>query len=129
MTSTAKKLLAAAIVFVVALCLWDSVLGNGMHINIDGDEFEGPLGTLFGLVLAGGGMLIAAVAVTCAAVFVGVLCAGIGIVLVSALVLASVIVVAAMSPLLLPLLIPVGLYWIFTARARRQRRTTYAPTA
>jgi len=129
MTSTAKKLLAAAIVFVLALSLWDSVLGNNMHINIDGDEFDGPLGALFGLVLAGGGILIAAVAVTCAAVFVGVLCAGIGMVLVSALVLAAVIVLAAMSPLLLPLLIPVGLYWIFTARARRQRRATYQQTA
>ncbi|KQN67655.1 MULTISPECIES: hypothetical protein [Duganella] len=128
MTSTAKKLLAAAIVFVLALSLWDSVLGNNMHINIDGDEFDGPLGALFGLVLAGGGILIAAVAVTCAAVFVGVLCAGIGMVLVSALVLAAVIVLAAMSPLLLPLLIPVGLYWIFTARARRQRRA-YQQTA
>ena len=51
MTSTAKKLLAAAIVFVLALSLWDSVLGNNMHINIDGDEFDGPLGALFGLVL------------------------------------------------------------------------------
>ena len=128
MTSTAKKLLAAAIVFVLALSLWDSVLGNNMHINIDGDEFDGPLGALFGLVLAGGGILIAAVAVTCAAVFVGVLCAGIGMVLVSALVLAAVIVLAAMSPLLLPMLIPVGLYWIFTARARRQRRA-YQQTA
>ena len=128
MTSTAKKLLAAAIVFVLALSLWDSVLGNNMHINIDGDEFDGPLGALFGLVLAGGGILIAAVAVTCTAVFVGVLCAGIGMVLVSALVLAAVIVLAAMSPLLLPLLIPVGLYWIFTARARRQRRA-YQQTA
>lgn len=128
MTSTAKKLLAAAIVFVLALSLWDSVLGNNMHINIDGDEFDGPLGALFGLVLAGGGILIAAVAVTCAAVFVGVLCAGIGMVLVSALLLAAVIVLAAMSPLLLPLLIPVGLYWIFTARARRQRRA-YQQTA
>lgn len=128
MTSTAKKLLAAAIVFVLALSLWDSVLGNNMHINIDGDEFDGPLGALFGLVLAGGGIAIAAVAVTCAAVFVGVLCAGIGMVLVSALVLAAVIVLAAMSPLLLPLLIPVGLYWIFTARARRQRRA-YQQTA
>jgi len=128
MTSTAKKLLAAAIVFVIALSVWDSVLGNNMHINIDGDEFDGPLGALFGLVLAGGGILITAVAVTCAAVFVGVLCAGIGMVLVSALVLAAVIVLAAMSPLLLPLLIPVGLYWIFTARARRQRRA-YQQTA
>ena len=129
MTSTAKKLLVAAIVFVLAVSLWDALWSNNMHINLGDDDFDGPLGALFGVVLAGGGMLIAVVALVCAAVFVGVLCAGIGIVLVSALVLASVIVVAAMSPLLLPLLIPVGLYWIFSARARRQRRTAYAPTA
>ncbi len=129
MTSTAKKLLVAAIVFVLAISLWDAMWSNNLHVNLGDDDFDGPLGALFGVVLAGGGMLIAVVALVCAAVFVGVLCAGIGIVLVSTLVLASVIVVAAMSPLLLPLLIPVGLYWIFSARARRQRRAAYAPTA
>lgn len=121
MHSTAKKLLAAAIVFLLALSVWQSVLGDGMHFNIDGDEFDGPFGALFGLLMAGGGLLIAAVAVTCAAVFVGLLCAGIGLVIVSALVLAAVVVVAAMSPLMLPLLIPIGLYWFLTARARKQR--------
>jgi len=121
MNSTAKKLLAAAIVFLLAMSVWQSVLGDSMHFNIDGEEFDGPFGALFGLVLAGGGLVIAAVAVTCAAVFVGLLCAGIGIVIVSALVLAAVVVVAAMSPLMLPLLIPIGLYWFFTARARKQR--------
>lgn len=129
MNNTAKKLLVAAIVFLVAVSAWQSLLGDGMHVNLDGDEFDGPLGTLFGMALAGGGMLIAAVAVTCAALFVGVLCAGIGIVLVSAMVLAAVIVLAAMSPLMLPLLIPVGLYWFFTARARKQRARHYQPAA
>ena len=129
MNDTAKKLLAAAIVFVAAIALWDLVWGSDLHVHLGDDDFDGPLGTLFGLALAGGGMLIAVVAVACAAVFVGVLCAGIGIVLVSALVLASVLVVAAISPLLLPLLIPVGLYWMLTARARRQRRASYQPAA
>jgi hypothetical protein len=130
MNSTAKKLLAAAIVFLLAMSVWQSVLGDSMHFNIDGEEFDGPFGALLGLVLTGGGLLIAAVAVTCAAVFVGLLCAGIGIVIVSALVLAAVIVVAAMSPLMLPLLIPIGLYWFFTARARKQRlRANYQHAA
>ena len=121
MNSTAKKLLVATFIFLLALSAWQGLLGDHLHVNIDGDEFDGPFGALFGLVLAGGGMLIAAVAVTCAALFVGVLCAGIGIVIVSALVLAAVVLLTAMSPLLLPLLIPIGLYWYFSARARKQK--------
>jgi len=35
--------------------------------------------------------------------------------------LAAVIVMACVSPLLLPLLIPIGLYWIFVSRPRKQR--------
>jgi hypothetical protein len=122
MNSTTKKLVFAAFILLLAVAAWQSILGDGMHVNIDGDEIDGPLGALLGIVFAGGGVLIAAVAVTCAAVFVGVLFAGLGILMVSALVLGAVVLLAAMSPLMLPLLIPVGIYWIFTHRSRKQRQ-------
>jgi len=121
MKITAKKLVFAAFVALLAVAAWQSIFGDGMHVNIDGDEIDGPLGFLLGTVFAGGGLLIAAVAITCAAVFVGLLFAGLGILMISGLVLLAVVVAAAVSPLLLPLLIPVGLYMVFRSRSRRQQ--------
>lgn len=121
MKITAKKLVFAAFVALLAAAAWQSIFGDGMHVNIDGDEIDGPLGFLLGTVFAGGGLLIAAVAITCSAVFVGLLFAGLGILMISGLVLLAVVVAAAVSPLLLPLLIPIGLYWIFVRRPRKQR--------
>lgn len=121
MKNTTKTTLLAAFLVLLAVCTWQSLFGDGMSVNIDGDEVGGPLGFLLGVVLAGGGLLLAALAVTCAALFTGVLFAGLGIVMVGALVLAALLVAAAVSPLLLPLLIPVGLYWYFSARGRKQR--------
>ncbi|MCU6500597.1 hypothetical protein LPN04_22625 [Rugamonas sp. A1-17] len=121
MKITAKKLVVAAFVALLAVAAWQSIFGDGMHVNIDGDEIDGPLGFLLGTVFAGGGLLIAAVAITCSAVFVGLLFAGLGILMISGLVLLAVVVAAAVSPLLLPLLIPVGLYMVFRSRSRRQQ--------
>ncbi|NVD72237.1 hypothetical protein D0T25_22970 [Duganella sp. BJB488] len=121
MKITAKKLVFAAFVALLAAAAWQSIFGDGMHVNIDGDEIDGPLGFLLGTVFAGGGLLIAAVAITCSAVFVGLLFAGLGILMISGLVLLAVVVAAAVSPLLLPLLIPVGLYMVFRSRSRRQQ--------
>lgn len=120
MKITAKKLVFAAFVTLLAVSAWQATFGDGMYVNIDGDEIDGPLGFLLGTVFAGGGLLIATVAITCAAVFVGVLFAGLGILMISGMVLLAVVVAAAVSPLLLPLLIPIGIYWIFRHRSRKQ---------
>ena len=122
MTSTAKKLIFATLILLLAVAAWQSILGDNMQVNIDGDEIDGPLGVLLGLVLAGGGMLIATVVIACVAVLLGIVFAGVGVLLVTALGLAAVVVAAAVSPLLLPLLIPFGIYWIFVGRARKQRQ-------
>ncbi|MBV6321579.1 hypothetical protein [Duganella violaceipulchra] len=122
MKITAKKLVFAAFIVLLAASAWQSVFGDGMHVNIDGDEIDGPIGFLLGTLFAGGGLLIATVAITCAAVFVGVLFAGLGILMISGMVLLAVVVAAAVSPLLLPLLIPVGIYMIFRSRSRKQQQ-------
>ena len=122
MNSKAKTLAIATILFLLVVFAWQSMAGDAMTVNIDGDEVGGPLGALLGLMLAGGGLLIAVVAVSCAVLFVSLLCAGIGLVMISGLVLGAVVLVSAVSPLMLPLLIPVGLYWFFARRGRKQRR-------
>jgi uncharacterized membrane protein YdfJ with MMPL/SSD domain len=69
----------------------------------------------------GAGLLLAGVVMTCVAIFLCLLFAGLGILAVAGVAMAAVIVAACVSPLLLPLLIPVGLYWILVARPRKQR--------
>ena len=120
-TSKTKKVVLGVFILLLAVSVCQAVFGDGMTVNVDGDEVGGPFGALLGIVLGAGGILIAAVAMTCAAVFVGLVFAGVGIVMVSALVLAGALLAAAISPLLLPLLIPIGLYWYLTARSRKQR--------
>ena len=120
-TSKTKKVVLGLFVLLLAVSVCQAVFGDGMTVNLDGDEVGGPFGAVLGIVLGAGGLLLAALAMTCAAVFVGLVFAGVGIVMVSALVLAGVLLAAAISPLLLPLLIPIGLYWYFTSRSRKQR--------
>ena len=122
MNSTLKKVLPVAIIAALAIAAWIAIDSNSLHVNIDGDEIEGPLGALLGVLFGGAGLLIAGVAITCAAVFVGVLFAGLGVLMVVGLALLALVLVAAISPLLLPLLIPVGIFWLFSARSRKQRK-------
>jgi hypothetical protein len=122
MNTKAKKLIFAAFIVLLAVAACQSIFGDGMHVNIDGDEIDGPLGAILALVFGGAGMLLAGVIITCVALFLCVLFASLGILAVFGVALAAVIAVAAVSPLLLPLLIPFGLYWIFVSRPRKQRQ-------
>jgi hypothetical protein len=122
MNTKAKKLIFAAFIVLLAVAACQSMFGDGMHVNIDGDEIDGPLGAILALVFGGAGMLLAGVIITCVALFLCVLFASLGILAVFGVALAAVIAVAAVSPLLLPLLIPFGLYWIFVSRPRKQRQ-------
>jgi hypothetical protein len=117
-----KKIAPYVVVFLAALLLlnvFDSA--HNTHFNIDGDEFDGPLGALFGVLFGGAGMLIGALVMVLVAAVLAVVFAGVGVLVVVALALGFVVVVAAMSPLLLPLLIPVGIFWLLTRRSRRER--------
>ncbi|MTV37552.1 hypothetical protein [Duganella radicis] len=121
MNTKAKKFIFAAFIFLLAVAVWQSVFGDGMHVNIDGDEIDGPLGALLALLFGGAGMLLAGVIMTCVAIFLCLLFASLGVLAVFGVGLAAVVAVALVSPLLLPLLIPVGLYWLFVSRPRKQR--------
>ncbi|MES2151784.1 MAG: hypothetical protein V4508_18550 [Pseudomonadota bacterium] len=117
-----KKIATLLIVFLFAVLAWN-VFGHadGAALSIDGERIDGPLGALAALALAGGGLVIGTVALLFVALVLAVVFAGVGILMVGALVLAALIVAALVSPLLLPLLLPLGLIWLFTRRNRRQR--------
>lgn len=116
-----KKLLAFAIILLLAIAAFDAIDPSDMIVHIGDEEFDGPLGALLGLVFGGVGMLIAAVALTCAAVFVGFLFAGLGILMVVGLALLALVLAAVVAPFMLPLLIPAAIVWFFVARNRRHR--------
>ena len=117
-----KKLLTFALVVMLACLFLDKIGGSDMHMQFNGDDLDGPLEWLFGLVFAGGGLLIAAIAVVCAAVVTGVVLAGVGVVLVAVVAFCMVLALALSTPVLLPLLIPVAIVWLLVSRNRRQSR-------
>jgi hypothetical protein len=94
-----------------------------MHMQFNGDDIDGPLEWLFGLVFAGGGLLIAAIALVCAAVVTGVVLAGVGVVLIAVVALCMALALALSTPVLLPLLIPVAIVWLIVSRNRKQAQT------
>lgn len=118
-----KKYTPYIILFLFALLLWD-VAAEGwdfMTVNVDGEEFDGPLGALLAVIFAGGGLVIAGVVLVAVGLVLAVLFAGVGIVVVGALGFAAVAVALALSPLLLPLLVPVAIIWYLVSRNRKAR--------
>ena len=118
-----KKLLTVTILvllFIAACNAFDSPWGHDFHVNVDGDEFGGPFGWVLSVLLAGGGLLVGAVVVLCVAILVGLLFAGLGVLVVFGLAAVGVALAAALSPLLLPLAIVIGLVWYFNRRGRQR---------
>lgn len=122
MNTKAKKLIFAALILLLAVAACQSMFGDSMHVDIDGDTIDGPLGALLAVVFGGAGMLLAGVIMVCVALFLCVLFASLGILAVFGVGLVAVVAAAAVSPLLLPLLVPIGLYWLLVSRPRKQRR-------
>jgi hypothetical protein len=122
MTLSAKQLFPLALLALMAAAVCYALATGDMQVNVGGGEIDGPLGAVLAVLFGGAGMVIAAIAVTCAAVFVSVLFASLGVLMVVGLALLALLLVAAMSPLLLPLLIPAGIFWLLSARQRKQRQ-------
>jgi len=120
-----KTTVKIIILFLFAVLLWNifTETSDFMTVNIDGEEIGGPLGWLVGLVFAGGGAVIATVVLLFVGLVLAVVFAGVGVIVIGALGVAAGAVVLAISPLLLPLLIPVALVCYFVSRSRRQRET------
>ena len=116
-----KKLVAFAIIAILAICVWNSVDTGDMGVYIDDEHVHGPLGALLGLVFGGVGMVIAAIAITCAAIFVGFVFAGLGVLMVVGLALIGIILAAVIAPFMLPLLIPAAIIWFIVSRNRKHR--------
>jgi hypothetical protein len=117
-----KKILPYLVLFLCALLLWDLIVGFGdASFHIDGEEFDGPVGALAGILLAGGGTIIGLLVTLVVGVVLAVVFAGVGVVIIGALAVAAFMVAAALVPVLIPLLLPLALVWYLVSRARRSR--------
>ena len=115
-----KKIAPFILLFLFAAIFWNVFAStHGVAFNFDGDDVDGPLDALFGLLFAGGGTLLAAFIMMIVGVVLVVVFAGVGIVLFGALALALLCVAIAVAPLLLPLLLPLALIWYLVSRSRR----------
>jgi hypothetical protein len=117
-----KKIAPYVILFLFCLLVWNVFAHSpGMSFDIDGEEIDGPLGAVLGLLFAGGGLIIGGLAVLFVGAVLAVVFAGVGVLLAFGLGLAALVLAAVVSPLLLPILIPAAIIWFFMNRARRNR--------
>lgn len=121
-----KKILTFVLILVLACLFLDKIGASDVHMQFNGDDFDGPLEWLFGLVFASGGLLIALIALVCAAMVVGVVVAGVGMFMVAGVVLGGgvlvLVLLACSAPVLLPLLVIATVIWLLSSRSRKQAR-------
>jgi hypothetical protein len=115
-----KRIAPVVILLLFAMLAWKMVSHtHGFDVDIDGEDFDGPLGAVLGLLFAGGGLLIGGVVALCVGLVLAVVFAGVGMVLMAVLALVALVVAAALVPLLLPVLIPLAIVcWLLSRRAK-----------
>jgi len=112
----ARKLAIALAVLMLAIVVWGLLLeSNAVTIIINGQQVTGPLKGAIGA----GGLVVALIALFCAAILLVFVFAGIGVIVLGLFVIVGVILAGLAFPFLLPLLIPLAILWGFVAIARR----------
>ena len=114
----AKKLAIALALFMLAIVVWGLFFeNNAITIVINGQQVTGPLKGAIGA----GGMVVALIALFCAATLSVFVFAGIGIMFLGLLVLGGVILAGLAFPFLLPVIIPLAIVWGFVALVLHKR--------
>lgn len=105
-------------VLMLALFLWGAFFENSStSIIINGQEVTGPLKGMLGA----GGLVVSLVALSCFAILLALAFAGTGIIVLGCLIVGMGFVTALMFPFLLPVLVPLGLVWIYIALTRTKK--------
>ena len=114
--------IAAVLLFAVLLLnFWSPFHGGNMVLAWDGDTLDGPLATIVGVLVGGAGLMLGMAALAFAAAVVGIVMTGLGLALVTLLVLGVVLAAAIAVPFTLPLLVPLAIVWWLVSRARKHR--------
>ena len=111
-----KKLAITLAVLMLAIVAWGLFLeSNAVTIVINGQQVTGPLKG----AIEAAGLVVALIALFCAAILLLFVFAGIGVIVLGCFVIVGVIMAALAFPFLLPLLIPLAILWGFIAITRR----------
>jgi hypothetical protein len=114
----ARKLAIALAVLMLVIVGWALFAGsNAVTIVINGQEVSGPLKGAVGI----GGLVVALIALGCAAILLAFVFAGIGVIVLGLVVLAGLVLAILAFPFLLPVLIPLAIVWAFVAIVRRSK--------
>jgi hypothetical protein len=112
----AKKLAIALAILMLAIVAWGLLLeSNAVTIVINGQQVTGPLKDAIGV----GGLVVALIALFCAAILLVFVFAGIGVIVLGCFILVGMIIAVLGFPFLLPVLIPLAILWGFIAITRR----------
>ena len=109
-----KRIALLLVIAVLALLAWVLFSSSNVVITVNGQPLAGPIK----LAAEGWGVLVAIVALFCAAILLAFVFAGIGLILLGLLVLAGLLGAWLAFPFLLPVLIPLFLVWLFVAAFR-----------
>lgn len=109
-----KRIAIALVIVLLALLAWVALQSSDISIVVDGQKLAGPAK----LAAEGWGLLVAIVALFCAAILLVFVLAGIGLIALGVLVLAGFVAAWLAFPFLLPLLLPLLVVWLFVAAAR-----------
>ena len=114
----AKKAAIALAIVMLVIVAWGLFFAAGStRIIINGQELLGPLKGTVGAA----GLIIGLTALFCAAIVLLFVFAGIGIFILGAVILAGLLLTGFAFPLLLVLLLPLALVWVFIAITRKAR--------
>jgi len=113
-----KAIALALAVLLLALIAWFVFQSSDVSITVNGARITGPVK----LAAEGWGVIVAVVALLCAAILLAFVFAGLGLVILGVLVIVGTVFAWLAFPFLLPVLVPLVLVWLFIAVVRRGRR-------
>jgi len=112
----AKKTALALAALMLAIVAWGLLLeSNAVTIVINGQQVSGLLKGAIGV----GGLVVALIALFCAAILLVFVFAGIGVIVLGCFVFVGMLLAWFAFPFLLPLLIPLAILWGFVAITRK----------
>jgi hypothetical protein len=113
-----KTIAIALVIGLLAWIVWVAFQSSDIAIVVNGHKLAGAEK----FAAEGWGLLVAFVALFCAAILLTFVLAGIGLVVLGALLLGALFAAWLTFPFLLPLLIPLLIVWIFIAAFRGRAR-------
>jgi hypothetical protein len=111
---TKKTAIALALIMLAVVAWGVFVEGGSTRIVINGQELTGPLKGAVGAA----GFIVASIALFCAAIFLVFVFAGVGLFVLGAAMVVGLILAGLTFPLLLVVLVPLAIVWVFIAIAR-----------